>query len=399
MSESSRNLREPSKRACISDLEKRLSGVVWIRGVGEMSDLVKLDKVVPLTQRLSIFVTIPLCLCNRESVVDGKVPKPTVPSSSLHSPHFTDSPMNATLRDRLIQAEQQFLIAVVANDEAALKDFSQEWSWLARNFKAIEARGELDDSTTLLLSHVSRVIKATANCMLECEAILNEGQICSTNDPALNLLLDNTLSVSTNPSSFPSYRLLFSSASTSGTFGILGQKKLLDAHAYRWLMQNMHNPYPTATQIQTISDESLTSMAQAELWFQEVRDTIGWTRLSNEFYGGSLDATTAAARRVYLENDNTIPFDVAFTFAAVKSSMEALFLEYPASLAENVGDAQTLQSVHPGQDQRLKESTADSDCMYKITTQHISTTSRILKKRIPRHHLLLLAAKGISLKI
>lgn len=308
--------------------------------------------------------------------------------------------MNATLRDRLIQAEQQFLIAVVANDEGALKDFSQEWSQLARHFRAVEASGGLDDSTTLLLSHVSRVIKATANCMLECEAILNDAQNSSTNDPALNLLLDNTHLVSTKSSSCPSFRLLFSSASTSGTPGILGQKKLLDTHAYRWLMQNMHNPYPTATQMQIISDESLASMAQAELWFQEVRDTIGWTRLSNEFYAGSLDATTAAAKRVYLEHDNTIPFDVAFTFAAVKSSMEALFLEYPASLAESVGyEAQTLQSVLPGQDQRFKESIAVSDCMYKMTTQHISRTSRRPKMRIPLHHLPLLAAKGISLKI
>ena len=284
--------------------------------------------------------------------------------------------MNATLRDRLILVEQQFLISVVANDEAALEDFFREWSQLTRHFKAVEASGDLDDSTIILLSHVSRVIKATADCMLECEAILNDAQSYSMNDP-LNLLSNNTLSVSTNPLSFPSHRLLFSNISPSGTLGILGQKKLLDAHAYRWLTQNIHNPYPSSTQLQTICDESMTSVAHAELWFQEVRDTIGWTRLSNEFFGGSLSATVTTAKRVYLEHDSAIPFGIAFTFAAVKASMEALFFEYPASLAGHVGlETQTLPSVPSGQDgSTLKgDSIADSDCMFKITTQHISTT-------------------------
>jgi hypothetical protein len=309
--------------------------------------------------------------------------------------------MYATLRDRLIQAEQRFLIAVVANDEAALKGLSQEWYQLTRHLEAVEASGDLDNDTALLLSHVSRVIKATEDCILECDAISDDAQSCLINSPAFNLPWDNIPAVSTSPSSFPSYRLLFSRASSSGTLGILGQNKLLDSHAYHWLMQNMQSPYPAPSQMQTICEESMTSVSQAELWFQEVRDLIGWTRLSHIFFGGSVDATINAAKRAYLGHDNAIPFGIAFNFAAVKASMEALFLEYPASLARHVGhEAQTLRSVPSGQDQHFKEeSTADSDCTFKITNQHNFWTSRRWKKRTPRHHPRSPVAKGISLRI
>ena len=261
--------------------------------------------------------------------------------------------MNATLRDKLILVEQLFLIAVVAQDETAVEEISVELSRLIHHFKAVEASGDLDNDTTLLLARVSQVISATTQCMLECEDILKDGQSgligCSGLSPS-----DDLLPVSASRPTFTPYCLLFPHASSSGTLGILGHNKLLDACAYSWLMQNMHNPYPISNQLQIMADESMTSVAQAELWFQEARDLIGWTRLSGEFFTGSLSATITAARRVYLEHDNTIPFCIAFAFSKVKASMETLFVEYPGlpiPLASHVGcTAQSLRPVPVGQD-------------------------------------------------
>ena len=135
-------------------------------------------------------------------------------------------------------------------------------------------------------------------------------------------------------------------------------------------MQNMHNPYPTPTQLQTIGDESMTSVAQAEIWFQEARDLIGWTRLSDEFFTGSLSATITAAKRVYLEHDNTFPFCIAFAFSKVKASMETLFVEHPGlpiPLTSHVEcSAHGLQPVPVGQDHFKKckeDSVANSNCI------------------------------------
>lgn len=261
--------------------------------------------------------------------------------------------MDATLRDKLVLLEQRFLIAVVSYDEAALRDIYQEWSWLFRYFQAAKACGSLDDSITLLLSRISQSIEATTEYMLECEDIALEAQkssISSSNSP---LPPDGLLSASTNQTMIAPCHLLFSPISSSGKPSILGRSKVLDACAYRWFMQNMHNPYPTSTRLQAIGDESNTSVAQVELWFQEARDSVGWTSLSHEFFTGSLDATIAIAKRVYLEHDDTVPFRIRFAFFKVKAFIETLFLEepaLPASLASHVGYAvRTKRTVPTGQ--------------------------------------------------
>lgn len=315
--------------------------------------------------------------------------------------------MNATLRDRLILVEQLFLIAVIAQDETAREEFSLELSRLIHHFKAVEAGGDLDDDTTLLLSRVAQVITATTQCMLECEDILKDSQSglksCSSLPPPLHDLP----SVSTSRPTFTPYPLLFCHVSSPGTLDILGHNKLLDACAYRWLMQNIHNPYPTSTQLQIIGHESMTSVAQAVLWFQEARDLIGWTRLSDEFFTGSLNATITAAKRVYLEHDNTIPFCIAFAFSKVKASMETLFSEHlalPTPPTSRVGCASQAKRLVPvGQDHfnKYKEESVANMNAPKSTTQHISMTFWTLRKskKIPRHHLLSLVENGIFLKI
>ncbi len=258
--------------------------------------------------------------------------------------------MNVTLRDQLILLEQNFLIAVVAQDEVAFEDFALELSRLTSHFNGIEANKHLDDSTTLLLSRVSQVITATCDSMLECEAFLGDAQKCSLSGPVLNSPSDDSLSMSITPPTFTPYHLLFCRVSSSGTHDIIGRNKLLDTRAYRWLMKNMHNPYPTSTQMQAICCDSMTSVAKAELWFQEVRDSIGWTRLSQDFFRGSIDATITAAKQVYMEHNNTIPFGIAFAFKAVKAFVETLFLERPASLVGHVtvgSEVRTVRSPPP----------------------------------------------------
>ena len=297
----------------------------------------------------------------------------------LHSPYPFN--MNATLRDRLILLEQRFLIAVITQDETAVEEFSLELSQLTHYFKALEASEDLDDNTTLLLSQVSQVIKATTQCMLGCEEISKEARTGLISCSSLPLPSDDPLPVSTSRPTVTPYPLLFSYDSSSGTPGILGQNKLLDACAYRWLMQHMHNPYPTSTQLQIIGDESTTSTAQAELWFQEARDLVGWTKLSDEFFTGSLDATITAAKRVYLEHDNTVPFCIAFAFSKAKAFMETLFAGHPVvptPLTSRIGySAQALRPVQVGQDHFnifKEESVANSNCLSKSTTQHTPTT-------------------------
>jgi hypothetical protein len=110
-----------------------------------------------------------------------------------------------------------------------------------------------------------------------------------------------------------------------------------------------------------MGDISGTSAAQVELWFQEVRDSIGWSKLSHEFFADSVNATVAAARRVYLERDKNISFDIVFAFTGVKTSAETLFSEFPPLQGKDVdtGSVGTIRTMAMGQDHCMGSSLGD----------------------------------------
>lgn len=254
--------------------------------------------------------------------------------------------MNATLHERLIRAEQPFILSFLSNDEESLKVFSQEWSHLSHDIERTKAAGRLDDETARCLSKVSRAIESMANCMLESGEILQE-MTCSISDFIQSIPPGDLSTPSLHPQAIASYHLPFSNVTSSIIPSILGQQMLLDSYAYYWLMQNLHDPYPNSVQTHVIGDASGTSVAQVELWFREVRDSIGWSKLSHDFFADSVNATVAAARRVYLEHDRDVSFDIVFAFTAVKASAETLFLEHPSLQGKKVdtGFAQTIQTM------------------------------------------------------
>lgn len=233
-----------------------------------------------------------------------------------------------SLCEDLVRAEQQVLLAVLTRDEKALEGFSREWSQLLGLTKTIQSKGELDDKTALLFFHVSRAIENIAGCMLQSEAMLRDAQFDLMGDLIHEVPPNSPLAASSASYDIPAH-LLFSHM-PSTTVDTLGRHGALDTHAYRWLIQNIHNPYPTPTQLQTLGDLSKTSAAQVVLWFEEARDSIEWTRVSHEFFAGSPDATVSAAKRVYLEGDKAMPFDIVFAFTAVKAFAETLFSKRPA---------------------------------------------------------------------
>ena len=252
--------------------------------------------------------------------------------------------MNATVRERLIRANQKFLLAIVSYDEESHDNFSQEWSQLAHDIENIKATGRLDDDTALLLFKVSRAIESTTLCMLECMAISQESLTRSIGDVIQDIPFDDPSTASLHSQAIAPHHLLFSDPPSSKTPKILGQKTLLDSYAYCWLMQNIHDPYPDSVQTRIISDASGASVAQVEHWFQEVRDSIGWSKLSHKFFASSVTATVAAARRIFLEYDKDVSFEIVFAFKAAKAYAETLFLD-PSHVQGKDVDTRHVQTV------------------------------------------------------
>lgn len=245
--------------------------------------------------------------------------------------------MEATLRERLVNLKQRSLLAILSRNEEALEENFQEWSQLLNHIKGFQGNKKIDDETALLFSQVSGSIESMASCMLQSQAMLQDAQSQFINY-ITHEIPPNTFETSSHPPPpIAPYHLLFSHHPSS-VQATLGKHNALDAYAYRWLMQNLHNPYPTIMQMQDLGKISGTSAVQVEIWFKEMRDSIGWTKLSRDFFAGSPDATVAAARRVYLERDNDVPFDVIFAFTAAKAFAETHFVEHPALQKKSVED-------------------------------------------------------------
>ncbi|KAI0257923.1 hypothetical protein BC834DRAFT_307178 [Gloeopeniophorella convolvens] len=259
--------------------------------------------------------------------------------------------MRTTLRKRVGQAEQQFLLAV-ARGEEALEEFYPEWSQLTNDIEDAKVKGEVDDETALLISRVSRAIEAIADFMLQSQAMVEDAQSCLLNDLIQDSPAGDPLRAPSQMVPVASCNLLFSRTS-SELHHALGRHEALDRCAYTWLIRNIHDPYPTSTQIRTLGDVSQTSVAQVETWFEEARDAVKWTDLSRKFFASSPTATVTAAKRALLDRDDDVPFDIMFAFTTVKAFAETLFSLHPRANHVSAEQFKPLELANSEQDSPL----------------------------------------------
>nr|AER51795.1 homeodomain 1 mating type protein [Pleurotus tuoliensis] len=78
------------------------------------------------------------------------------------------------------------------------------------------------------------------------------------------------------------------------------------APAYKWLLKNIHNPYPSKETKELISRGTGTSLQNIDAWFLNARRRIGWTSISKKYYSGSKADTIAAASRALSKAEYTL---------------------------------------------------------------------------------------------
>ncbi|KAA1467994.1 hypothetical protein DENSPDRAFT_869416 [Dentipellis sp. KUC8613] len=100
------------------------------------------------------------------------------------------------------------------------------------------------------------------------------------------------------------------------------------APATRWLLQNVHDPYPSSAEFASLSEACDCTVKAVQEWFSFARRRIGWTDLSREKFGGSRLETSQAATRAYAEDvDNGLPLDIKRAFSVIKTNALNLFEE------------------------------------------------------------------------
>ena len=95
----------------------------------------------------------------------------------------------------------------------------------------------------------------------------------------------------------------------------------------RWLLNNLHNPYPPAAVRRAMEESSELGGRPVNEWFARARQRIGWTRLLRDRFNGRRSATIDAAFRAFVRDHTYSPLDVELSsaFMAVKAHANLVY--------------------------------------------------------------------------
>ncbi|PBL00543.1 hypothetical protein ARMGADRAFT_1159869 [Armillaria gallica] len=94
--------------------------------------------------------------------------------------------------------------------------------------------------------------------------------------------------------------------------------------AYRWLADNLHNPYPTREVRAKICRETNTPRKDLDNWFTNARRRIGWNNLLKSF-NGDRDRLVEAATIHIRGEEEKIYDDIAIAFSDMESTLTDLY--------------------------------------------------------------------------
>nr|AGS09391.1 a1 homeodomain mating type protein [Heterobasidion abietinum] len=246
------------------------------------------------------------------------------------------------LRRRLLRAEQHLLDAVVEGPQA-LKSFYDSWTSLGHDIEYAARHHTLGPEIYSMVEVVSARIQILATEFLDTHL-----QMHSLTDDFMSELGD-TLSrfgLSEDPSLPMISDDRYHSKKTQSFTDLTTTRPSSSASAYDWLLDNLHNPYPSPDVKSQLAQAHGLSPKAIGTWFKQVRQEIGWSTLSGEIFSGSRSRTTRAASLAYISRDPDLLENVKHAFRVVRDKLEHLPISSrtPGKDA-GLADADTLQKL------------------------------------------------------
>nr|AGS09362.1 a1 homeodomain mating type protein [Heterobasidion abietinum] len=246
------------------------------------------------------------------------------------------------LRRRLLRAEQHLLDAVVEGPQA-LKSFYDSWTSLGHDIKYAARHHTLGPDIYSVVEVVSARIQILATEFLDTHL-----QMHSLTDDFMSELGD-TLSrfgLSEDPSLPMISDDRYHSKKTQSFTDLTTTRPSSSASAYDWLLDNLHNPYPSPDVKSQLAQAHGLSSKAIGAWFKQVRQEIGWSTLSGEIYSSSRSKTTRAASLAYISRDPDLPENIKHAFRVVRDKLEHLPISSRTPGKDSgLADADTLQKL------------------------------------------------------
>ena len=234
---------------------------------------------------------------------------------------------NVDLSQTLYFAESDFLTALESGAKI-LASWHQTWSALPDDLSSASENGTACNEISSLVHFVASRISNIASCYLDvkheeesfasqlrndCDAMLHQMNALNLNTQPKSLHPDST----TRPPAFPPTQTQNAEISSSPCL----------PPAYQWLLDNLHNPYPSAEVKARIAVASSCQVSSINSWFINARRRIGWTTLCRERFSNCRADMIDAAYRALVEEDSqrALSPELRHSFVAMKVAAEVLY--------------------------------------------------------------------------
>lgn len=194
--------------------------------------------------------------------------------------------------------------------------FKTSWNSLHADFSRCLSARELSDDTISLANMVCSRIVTLTNCLSVIDKTREElhGQLID----GMGSILDGFNRVAISPLSTLKTQNSQSPESSLPPFIEL---------AYKWLIANIYNPYPSSDTKANIARSSGCSMNSVAAWFISARRRIGWTTICRKYFNNCRADTVDAASRALVKEDSTRVLEPAIfhDFQQMKAATHDLY--------------------------------------------------------------------------
>ncbi|KAL4070620.1 C-terminal domain of homeodomain 1-domain-containing protein [Scleroderma citrinum] len=229
-----------------------------------------------------------------------------------------------SLQDHILRAEDDFFSAML-HGPSALERFSGLWSRLQ-----YDVQGKVDslDERTTAIAHA-----AIQRIMILAQTL---SDITNHSESLTQSLMGDFFTVLSSIS-FDGHTDPPQSSSTSLPFSQQSNQMESDRRfspfrpivepAYRWLLDNLHDPYPPREVKDGLVQSAGVSIHNVNAWFANARRRMGWTHICKSYFGGCRSDTVDAAFRALIKTDpnRSLPAEIVQAFVEMKVTAEGLY--------------------------------------------------------------------------
>ena len=250
-----------------------------------------------------------------------------------------------SLYSRLLTAEDDFLTAL-ETDESSLTSFSRSWTSLQHDVQSAQSAGRLTQEVAELAYIVSTRISTIAEAFEEFDRV---AQDLSTE---LSRDLDRLFGETHIPDGVEFRQKI--------NKGVLGQNPNLrpgDSRspsyiqsAYAWLLDNLHNPYPSKQIKESIAKRSGSPVKLIDGWFTDIRKRMGWSKMKRVYFQNKRKPLVDAATSFFREN-GSLSVKLMDEFAEMEASAKGLYAGkfFESGMLSKVAPERSEQGIHQPQ--------------------------------------------------